>query len=45
MGIVHHAAYLLYLEEARVEYLRHLGHPYGEVREGGRYIQANAFDG
>jgi len=35
MGIVHHAAYLLYLEEARVEYLRHLGHPYGEVREGG----------
>jgi acyl-CoA thioester hydrolase len=35
MGIVHHAAYLPYLEEARVEYLRHLGHPYGEVRRGG----------
>ena len=35
MGIVHHAAYLPYLEEARVEYLRHLGHPYGEVRQGG----------
>ena len=26
MGIVHHAAYLPYLEEARVEYLRHLGY-------------------
>ncbi len=35
MGIVHHAAYLPYLEEARVEYLRHLGHPYSEVREDG----------
>ena len=28
MGIVHHAAYLPYLEEARVAYLRQLGHPY-----------------
>jgi acyl-CoA thioester hydrolase len=39
MGIVHHAAYLPYLEEARVEYLRAIGHPYHEVRgeagEGG----------
>ncbi len=35
MGIVHHAAYLPYLEEARVEYLRHLGHPYAEVRRSG----------
>src|SRR5580692_9736548 len=35
MGIIHHAAYLPYLEEARVEYLRQLGHPYGEVRGGG----------
>ena len=32
MGIVHHAAYLPYLEEARVEYLRAIGHPYDEVR-------------
>jgi len=32
MGIVHHAAYLPYLEEARVEYLRAIGHPYHEVR-------------
>jgi acyl-CoA thioester hydrolase len=34
-GIIHHAAYLPYLEEARVAYLRHLGHPYGEIRSAG----------
>ena len=36
MGVVHHAAYLPYLEEARVEYLRSIGHPYDAVRAGGR---------
>jgi acyl-CoA thioester hydrolase len=35
MGVIHHAAYLPYLEEARVEYLRHLGHPYEAVRAEG----------
>jgi acyl-CoA thioester hydrolase len=35
MGIVHHSRYLPYLEEARVEYLRALGHPYAELREEG----------
>jgi acyl-CoA thioester hydrolase len=37
MGVIHHAAYLPYLEEARVEYLRAIGHPYDAVRsrEGG----------
>ncbi len=35
MGIVHHANYLLYLEEARVEYLRALGKPYTELRKDG----------
>ena len=35
MGIVHHAAYLPYLEEARVEYLRSIGHPYLEIRAEG----------
>ena len=34
MGIVHHAAYLPYLEETRVEYLRAIGHPYDAVRSG-----------
>jgi acyl-CoA thioester hydrolase len=28
MGVVHHSRYLPYLEEARVEYLRSIGHPY-----------------
>lgn len=35
MGVVHHAAYLPYLEEARVELLRQLGHPYTDLRSGG----------
>jgi acyl-CoA thioester hydrolase len=35
MGIVHHSRYLLYFEEARVAYLRHVGHPYDEVRAAG----------
>ncbi len=34
MGVIHHAAYLPYLEEARVEYLKAIGHPYDEVRVG-----------
>ncbi len=54
MGIVHHAAYLPYLEEARVEYLRAIGHPYHELRSEGldiavleaavRYIRPLRFD-
>lgn len=54
MGIVHHGRYLPYLEEARVEYLRHLGHPYTELRAEGvdyavlevyvRYRQPLRFD-
>jgi len=35
MGIVHHAAYLPWLEEARVALLRHAGHPYDELRSTG----------
>lgn len=35
MGIVHHGRYLPYLEEARVEYLRSIGHPYDRERDGG----------
>jgi acyl-CoA thioester hydrolase len=33
MGVAHHAAYLPWLESARVEYLRSLGHPYRELRD------------
>jgi acyl-CoA thioester hydrolase len=35
MGIVHHSNYLAYFEEARVEYLRHVGHPFTEWRDEG----------
>ena len=54
MGIVHHASYLPYLEEARVAFLREIGHPYLSVRDEGvdftvlevfvRYMQALRFD-
>jgi len=35
MGIIHHGAYVNYLEEARVALLRHAGHAYDEVRKAG----------
>lgn len=35
MGIVHHSRYLPYLEEARVEYLRAIDHPYDALRAEG----------
>jgi acyl-CoA thioester hydrolase len=35
MGIVHHSRYLPIMEEARVEYLRDIGHPYQTVRDEG----------
>jgi acyl-CoA thioester hydrolase len=35
MGVVHHASYLAYLEEARVEYLRAIGRPYDRLRAEG----------
>lgn len=35
MGVVHHASYLLYLEEARVAWLRHLDRDYASFRETG----------
>jgi acyl-CoA thioester hydrolase len=35
MGVVHHSRYFPYLEEARVAYLRHIGHPYQELQKAG----------
>jgi acyl-CoA thioester hydrolase len=35
MGIIHHGAYAPYLEEARAALLRHVGHPYDQVRLAG----------
>ncbi|HVX22958.1 MAG TPA: thioesterase family protein [Acidimicrobiales bacterium] len=54
MGVVHHAAYLPYLEDARVAYLRSVGHPYTALRDDGvelpvvqlavRYLRPLYFD-
>jgi acyl-CoA thioester hydrolase len=54
MGIVHHSNYLAYFEEARVAYLRDIGHPFTEWRDAGlespvlesfvRYRQPLQFD-
>ena len=35
MGVVHHSRYFPYFEEARVAYMRHLGHPYTALRADG----------
>jgi acyl-CoA thioester hydrolase len=35
MGIIHHSAYVPYLEEARAALLRNAGHPYDQVRAAG----------
>lgn len=42
MGIVHHSRYLPMVEEARVAYLRHIGHPYQEIRVAG--IEMNVLE-
>ena len=54
MGVVHHGRYLPYLEEARVAYLRAIGHPYTEWQASGvdsavlecwlRYLRPLRFD-
>jgi len=35
MGVVHHANHLVYLEEARTEYMASLGVPYGAIEATG----------
>ncbi|MDW3214392.1 MAG: thioesterase family protein [Ilumatobacteraceae bacterium] len=42
MGIVHHSRYLPMMEEARVAFLRHIGHPYQEIRDEG--IEMNVLE-
>jgi acyl-CoA thioester hydrolase len=54
MGIVHHAAYAVYLEEGRVEWSRQTGMPYSAFEKAGyslavtelslRYMTAARFD-
>lgn len=35
MGVVHHATYLLYMEDARTAFLDELGVPYASIEEAG----------
>ncbi len=35
MGVVHHSNYIRWFEEARVEYMRAIGLPYGKMEEAG----------
>src|SRR5712692_3002215 len=38
MGLLHHANYLIYFEQARTELLRSLGHTYKELEDGGHLL-------
>ncbi|NJL92555.1 MAG: acyl-CoA thioesterase [Anaerolineae bacterium] len=38
MGVVHHASYVVYLEEARSHYARERGHSYAEFEASGFYL-------
>ncbi len=38
MGVIHHAAYLVYLEEARTEILRQSGISYAEIEAAGIFL-------
>lgn len=38
MGIVHHAAYIVYFEEGRSHYMRQRGSSYAEFEKGGQYM-------
>lgn len=54
MGIVHHSAYVVYLEEGRSDFSRQIGAPYAEFEKSGfslavselsvRYIAAARYD-
>lgn len=45
MGVVHHASYLIYLEEGRTALLRDLGLPYDEVEASGFALGVRKLDG
>lgn len=38
MGIVHHSAYVIYLEEGRSAYARQRGYPYSQMEDDGVYL-------
>ncbi len=38
MGLLHHANYLVYFEQARTELLRQLGHSYRDLEDAGYFL-------
>jgi len=36
MGLIHHSAYVVYLEQARIEYLESIGLAYHELEQYGQ---------
>jgi len=41
MGIVHHASYVIYLEEARVDFIRQIGASYADLEAEGYSLAVN----
>jgi len=44
MGLLHHANYLVYFEQARVELLRTMGHSYRELEDQGYLLVLTKFE-
>jgi acyl-CoA thioester hydrolase len=44
MGLLHHANYLVYFEQARTEMLRSLGHTYKDLEDGGYLLVLTKFE-
>ena len=44
MGVVHHANYLLYFEEARTAFLASHGQPYGQLEKDGLALPVRKLD-
>ncbi len=44
MGLLHHANYLVYFEQARTELLRSLGHTYKNLEDGGHLLVLTKFE-
>ena len=44
MGLLHHANYLVYFEQARTELLRSVGHTYKDLEDGGHLLVLTKFE-
>jgi acyl-CoA thioester hydrolase len=44
MGLLHHANYLIYFEQARIELLRDMGHSYRELEDAGFLLVLTRFE-